>query len=83
MFVCIIIIIIILFPCHIAKGTLQKKSVWKKSNAVNFDLFLEGVCQLKIHFSKPFYFSTNFERFGAYPAAFGIQYSMCVHRYIM
>ena len=55
MFVCIIIIIIILFPCHIAKGTLQKKSVWKKSNAVNFDLFLEGVCQLKVHFSKPFY----------------------------
>ena len=27
----------------------------KKSDAVNFDLFLEGVCQLQVNFSKPFF----------------------------
>ena len=46
-----------------------------KSNAVNFDLFLEGVCQLanfKLIFLS--HFSTNFERFGAYPAAFEMNF---------
>ena len=49
---------------HFSANSLPGPQMVRKNN---FDLFLEGVCQLQVNFSKPF--STNFKRFGAYPAA--------------
>ena len=40
---------------------------WVKIHCIRFVPFLEGGCQLKIHF--PSHFCTNFEQFGAYLAA--------------
>ena len=51
-------------------GNLSLK--WNKSNAVNFYPFFKGVANLKFFFLS--HFPTNFERFGAYPAAFMLNF---------
>ena len=45
---------------------------WNKSNAVKFHPFFKGVANFKCIFL--IHFSTNFERFGAYPAAFMLNF---------